>query len=80
MVIAIDLGNISSGVAWAFDNNEPKFVTGWETRSGAPSTEVNVSSALYYGGSNKYDNPEWGFKVPHDPEVLTWQFVQRAGT
>ncbi|KAF5545500.1 Hsp70 family heat shock protein chaperone [Fusarium mexicanum] len=78
MVIAIDLGNIYSGVAWAFDNNEPKFVTGWETRSGTPSTEVNVPSALYYGGSNNYDNPEWGFKVPHDPEVLTWRAIQAS--
>ncbi|KAF5629281.1 actin-like ATPase domain protein [Fusarium sp. NRRL 52700] len=73
MAIAIDLGNISSGVAWAVGNNEPKFVTGWETRSGSLSTDVKVPSALYYGGPNKRDNPQWGFKVTSQSEVLTWR-------
>ncbi|KAI7771181.1 hypothetical protein LZL87_012939 [Fusarium oxysporum] len=75
MVIAIDLGNISSGVAWAMlnaPNSEPKFVTGWETLSGNPSDDVKVPSTLYYGEAKNRNNPKWGFKVPDDPDVLRW--------
>ncbi|RKK86641.1 hypothetical protein BFJ69_g865 [Fusarium oxysporum] len=75
MVIAIDLGNISSGVAWAMlnaPNSKPKFVTGWETLSGNPSDDVKVPSTLYYGEAKNRNNLEWGFKVPDDRDVLSW--------
>ncbi|KAF5565459.1 heat shock Hsp70 [Fusarium phyllophilum] len=72
MVIATELGNISSGVAWAVGNSEPKFVTGWETQSSILSSEMNVHSALYYKGLRNRNNPKWGFQVADNPEVFTW--------
>ncbi|KLU86419.1 hypothetical protein MAPG_05433 [Magnaporthiopsis poae ATCC 64411] len=69
LVIGIDFGTTSSGVAWAtkkmFDKQNVSFITDWP---GTRAEMAKTPSQLFYDG----DKVLWGSEVPAHAESLQW--------